>query len=399
MQSSKATRPTMEPKKPEITRGVQPGDVGASQLRKWLAPIALFATALALRYIAGLGPEAVEQYYSRAVYLHLGRALSVINRYFPFSLGEALIIILPIAGLPFTLHIALGRLRRGERQVEIFLGGVRALLWLAGGGFMLFLLLWGFNYHRPPLGAGLSFTSREPDTAELEMIARRLIGEANSNYDRARGGRDWTERSISPIDRNETIRLLESAFRQEPLLGESARGGFGPPKPVMLSRAMTLIGLSGLFSPFTGEPNYNAEQPDCDLPYTIAHEMAHQRGYAREDEANFIAFLVCRRAAHPYLRYSGYLRSLRVLAALRPRIAPERYGEIVSALGAGPLADAQASAGFWQRGRSPRLSRMAERTNDAYLQANRVQSGIRNYGEVTALIIAFYLTYPADDAQ
>jgi hypothetical protein len=255
-------------------------------------------------------------------------------------------------------------------------------------------VLWGLNYQRPALGASLALTSREPELAELESISRRLILEVNRNYDEARGESDWSAQSRSPLDRGEMIRLLEAAYQQEALLGEAARGGFGPPKPVFFSRLMTRLGLSGIFSPFTGEPNYNAEQPDWDLPYTIAHEMAHQRGFAREDEANFIAFLVCRRAVHPYLRYSGYLRSLRVLSALQPQVAPERYAEIVASLGQGPLRDAQASAEFWRQGRSKRLSRAAERANNTYLQANRVRSGIRNYGEVTALIIGYYLTYP-----
>ncbi len=105
---------------------------------------------------------------------------------------------------------------------------------------------------------------------------------------------------------------------------------------------------SGVYSPFTGEPNYNAIQPDFDLPYVVAHEMAHQRGFAREDEANFIAFMVCTKAAHPYARYSGYLNALRVLSVLY-RIAPERYRETVATLGEGPRADLKARGRFWAR--------------------------------------------------
>src|ERR1043166_6917252 len=54
-----------------------------------------------------------------------------------------------------------------------------------------------------------------------------------------------------------------------------------PPKPVYFSGLMSRFGVSGVYSPFTGEPNYNTLQPDCDLPFAVAHEMAHQRGYAR----------------------------------------------------------------------------------------------------------------------
>jgi hypothetical protein len=367
--------------------------------RSWAAAAGLLLIAVLLQRAAGLVPEFVDQYYSRGVYYYLGRSLAFINRPIPFSLGETLLVFLPIAGLPVTLLFALRQLRRGAGGLDIFLGGLRALLWLAGGGFLLFLLLWGLNYQRPPLGQNLKLSAREPEISELESISQRLIAATNRNYMEARGTRNWSAQSELPIERAELYRLLEEAYTRETLLAEAARGGFGPPKPVFFSQIMTRFGISGIYSPLTGEANYNAEQPACDLPYTIAHEMAHQRGFAREDEANFIAFLICSKASHPYLRYSGALRGLRVLSALRPQVTPERYREIVTLLGAGPLQDARASAEFWERSRNRTLSNVAEQTNNAYLQANRVRSGIRNYGEVTALIIGYYLTYPPSETE
>jgi hypothetical protein len=154
---------------------------------------------------------------------------------------------------------------------------------------------------------------------------------------------------------------------------------------------MTWLSVSGIHTPFTGEANFNREQPDWDLPFTMAHEKAHQRGYAREDEASFIGFLVCISASDPFVRYSGYLHSLGVLSALRG-MAPGLYGETVRLLGEGPRADLRASSAFWNRYRSETLTRVASKTNDAYLRANRIQSGIRNYDEVTQLIVSYYLS-------
>src|SRR5438105_6884447 len=96
--------------------------------------------------------------------------------------------------------------------------------------------------------------------------------------------------------------------------------------------------------------------------------MAHQRGFAREDEANFIAFLVCTKASNAYVRYSGYLGALRVLGVLF-RVAPERYRETVAAFGEGPRADLRARAQFWARARrsargpSPNAARSEEHTS------------------------------------
>src|SRR5207237_4159011 len=83
----------------------------------------------------------------------------------------------------------------------------------------------------------------------------------------------------------------------------------GRPKEVVLSPLMSYLGIAGIFIPFTGEANVNATLPDCEIPFTACHELAHQRGYAREDEANYIAYRACR--AHPDrdFRYSGPFRA------------------------------------------------------------------------------------------
>jgi hypothetical protein len=117
--------------------------------------------------------------------------------------------------------------------------------------------------------------------------------------------------------------------------------------------------------------------------------MAHQRGYAREDEADFIAFLVCTKSSNPYVRYSGYLGALRVLGVLL-RVAPERYRDVVSALGDGPRADLRARAQFWARYEG-RLASLGQGVNHVYLKINGVRSGVRNYNEASALIVGYYL--------
>ena len=79
------------------------------------------------------------------------------------------------------------------------------------------------------------------------------------------------------------------------------------PKQVVLSEPWTYTHISGVYTFFTGEANVNINFPDYTIPYTCAHEMAHQRGISREDEANFIAFLICAESDDPYRRYSGFL--------------------------------------------------------------------------------------------
>jgi len=370
-----------------------------STLRRWrelVAPAALFCAALGLHALAGQNPEVVEHYYSRYFYLSVGREIAFVNKFFRFSLSEVLAVVV-LGGLTGGLIWQARRLYlRRVKAPDLVFSCVRGALWVAGAGVMLFLLVWGLNYQRQPLAQSLNLEPRAVSGDELEAISRTIVSEVNRNYEEGRDGRELGARGIVPLGRAELYEVIEASFRrQAPLLGEASGGGFGPPKPVYVSRLMSRFSISGMYSPFTGEPNYNAEQPASDLPFSIAHEMAHQRGYAREDDANFIAFLICINSSHPSVRYSGHLRSMSVLGVLA-RFAPRRYNEVVASLAPGPLADIQASSSFWVRPEG-HFNRATYGVTDAYLKINGVNSGLKNYNEVVRLIISYYLTRPAEE--
>jgi hypothetical protein len=357
---------------------------------RWLAPTLLLLLGFALQRVAHHNPRIVETYYSRSIYPAIARTFSLIGRLFPFSLAELLLVLLPIIGLGAVLIRTKKQLEAGLHGREIFASRTCEFVWILAVAFLLFQISFGLNYQRPPLASGLQLVDRRPGVAELETIATHIIAEANRNFSDSR-----LPSSRLPRERSQLFQALESSFQSNVLLGSAAEGGFASPKPVFISRALTKLGIAGIYSPFTGEPNFNREQPENEVPFSVAHEKAHQRGYAREDEASFIAFLVCTTSSDPFVRYSGYLRGLRVLAALRTAIPPEKYRAIVDQLDAGVRTDLQESAAFWQRSRSQRLSHAADRANDTYLKANSVRSGTANYGEVVALIIGYYLTYPS----
>jgi hypothetical protein len=375
----------------------EPGRIGAGARAWWrglLPPLCLLAAVSALQVFAGLNPGLVERYYSRGLFPFVTRAFSF-ARFSSYSLAEALLVVL-LAALALWLVLLARRLYVRRRQARsVLLSTLRTLLWSAGLAFALFMLVFGFNYQRQPLAETLQFERRDPTPAEIEAISREIIGGINRSYDESSPSVEGARGSRMPLSPAELYAVLEAAYRAEPLLGGAAGAGV-PPKPVYFSGLLSRFGMSGVYSPFTGEPNYNALQTDCDLPFAIAHEMAHQRGFAREDEANFIAFLVCTKASNPYVRYSGYLGALRVLGLLF-RIAPERYREVAAALGEGPRADLKARAQFWAR-YSGRLANFSQGVNHVYLRVNGVRSGVRNYNEAASLIVGYYLKQRADAA-
>ena len=363
------------------------GLMGRTCWRRLPAPLALLAAVFALQTLASFSPRLVEHYYSRGLFPLIARALSF-SKFVSFSLAEFLLALLLAALVAGCAWLARRLYVRRTEARALLLSALSTALWAAGLALALFMLVFGLNYQRQPLAESFQLEQRDPTAPEIVSISGDVVDGINRNYEESGAGIEAGRGSRIPLSIDELYAVLESAYESEPLL-RGASGARVQPKPVYFSGLMSRLGMSGVYSPFTGEPNYNSLQTDCDLPFNVAHEMAHQRGFAREDEANFIAFLVCTKASNAYVRYSGYLGALRVLGVLF-RVAPERYRETVAALGEGPRADLRARAQFWAR-YSGRLSQIGQGVNHVYLKVNGVRSGVRNYNEASALIVGYYL--------
>jgi len=350
----------------------------------WLLPFVIFACALLLRAAAKRAPAFTEYYYGRHIFPGIGHSLSFVNRIFGFSIGEVTVVLLIAFLVGATIYQALQVVQRQKRVRQVLRSDMLAALWALSLATLLFMLLWGLNYDRQPLSTSLALAKQTPTDEQFEVISRTIVNGVNTNYDASHG-----EACCASASRTELYAAVESAYQNAPLLSQRCGSGYAQPKPIRLSGIMSWLGISGVYMPWTGEANYNRMQPDFDLPYSIAHEKAHQCGVAREDEANFVAFLVCSNSSDPFVRYSGYLNALRVLDELGVS-APERYREVAAMLGQGPRADLKARADFWSRfeGRGVQVS---YRINNTYLRANNVPNGTRSYSEDVALIISYYL--------
>ncbi|MBQ7397658.1 MAG: DUF3810 domain-containing protein, partial [Clostridia bacterium] len=162
----------------------------------------------------------------------------------------------------------------------------------------------------------------------------------------------------------------------------------GRVKPVLISEAMSYMHITGVYSFFTGEANLNVNFPDYTLPFTAAHEMAHQRGIAREDEANFIAFLVCISSDDAYIRYSGYLNMYEYVASSLYSADPELYFEARGQLPMTVRYEMSAYSKFFDKYRDSVAGEVSGTINDLYLKGNGTE-GTRSYGLVVDLAVAY----------
>ncbi len=371
------------------------GDGGSFTTRRqyWRAIVWLLIS-LGVQAVASMMSEEVESYYSQFIFYYVARGLSSVNKFLPnLALGEIFFVLLVIWFISWCFWYMRRSWRRETRFLDVIKVFFLQLLWVMSILLPIFLALWGLNYQRLPLAETLQFDRRPARAGELEAIGLQIVSGVNSNYEQARGTRDWPTASSLPISRDTLFKAIERSFQQETLFGSASQGEFSNPKPLYLSRLTNWMGVSGFYMAFTGEVTFNDQIPASDLPMVIAHHKAHQRGWAKEDEANFIAYLVCINSTEPYVRYSGYLHGLKVLETLA-KVNVDRYNGLLSDIREGPRKDLNARAEFWDSVKNSFLGAVARRTFSGYLRANRVHGGIKNFDEDVALIIGFYLKYP-----
>jgi len=153
---------------------------------------------------------------------------------------------------------------------------------------------------------------------------------------------------------------------------------------------MTYTHISGVYTMFTGEANINVNYPDYVIPYTAAHELAHQRGIARENEANFVAFLVCLESEDPYIRYSGYLNMYEYVASALYSASPAYYSQVLASLDMRVRYEMIAYSEFFDRYRENVVAEVSEAVNNSYLVIQGTE-GTKSYGMVVDLAVAYLL--------
>ena len=154
---------------------------------------------------------------------------------------------------------------------------------------------------------------------------------------------------------------------------------------------MTYTHISGVYSFFTGEANINVNYPDFIVPFTMAHEMSHQRGIAREEEANMVAFLVCLNSNNPYVRYSGLSNVLSYVNSALYRADKELYKRFRNYYYPSELAkENSAYSLFFDKYRENVANNVTNAVNNSFLQSQGQSQGTKSYGLVVDLTVSYY---------
>lgn len=333
---------------------------------------------IGIRILSGY-PLFVEEWYSHTIYPQISRIMRFSLSFIPFSLGDflyAAFVILLIRWIAIRIQT---RFRNPRPWIVEALATLSVI-------YACFHIFWGFNYYRVPLHQALEI-DHDYTTEELILLTETLIKKSNEIQLEITGN-DTLKVEI-PYSKNElfdkTIEGYGSLSKDFPELtynGECL-------KRSLYSIPLTYMGFNGYLNPLTNEAQVNTIILPYKIPTTASHEIGHQLGFAKENEANFIACLATMNHPDRLFRYSGFTFALRYCLGELYHRDPEKTKELTETINIGILKNYREVDSFWLKHQNP-FEPLFQATYNRFLIVNNQADGMRSYNYVVALLVNYF---------
>ena len=354
----------------------------AAAHRGALLALAGAVLALVLFWLAR-SSRPVMNFWVDRVSMPVKRGLGAVTNPLPFSVCEAGATVL-ILGALVLLGRAIWHAAHGHPAAL----GAWALhlavlvLW----GYVGVCALWGTQYYAESFAekAGMEVpgVSAEQLTAVTRYFAQQVAACADTV---SRDEQGWFAVSREEIF-SQTAGLYDGLTERWPFLAGPERKA----KPAFYSRLMSAWGFTGYLCPLTGESTLNVDCPEVFLPVTIAHEFAHQRGVAAEQEANFVGIMASITSGRADYVYSGWLYGYLHLSNALYRVDPAAASASMAGLPETALADFAQNNAYWASWEGP-IQDVGESVYNAFLESYGQTLGMQSYGACVDLLVEEFL--------
>lgn len=351
--------------------------------KAWAAVLAV----VILIKIFSVFPHAVEKYYSNAVYPFISRTLRLLFGWLPFSVGDILYAVTAV-WLLVKLFRFIKTIVKQKANPPFWWNAIRWISFYSLLVYAVFNILWGLNYNRLGTAYLMHLQMKPYTTGELDTVMHLIVQRLDSTNEKAVQTRDrHLQKSVLFGEAYHDYQIAKPLY---PHLSYSTKSV----KPSLFSYLGDYMGYTGYYNPFTGEAQVNTTVPVFVQPFTTCHEMGHQLGYAKENEANFAGYLSGKLSRDPAFTYSVYfdlynygIRELYVrdstLALTLSKQKPLQVKKDIIAL-----------QQFYDRYENP-IEPYIRKLYSQYLKANQQPSGMKTYSEVMAFLVAYYKKYGA----
>ncbi|MEY8758838.1 DUF3810 domain-containing protein [Chryseobacterium tongliaoense] len=219
----------------------------------------------------------------------------------PFSFGDVIYV---LAGF-FCLYCLIGCFKKKSRNSSLI-----SLLLFINIFYFTYQIFWGMLYFQTPIIKKLS-NQEEPSLDKAKKLALRYLEKCKTTRQLVKEDHKgvFVISDLSSVQKE----ILSKQQKLPGYISEKKAPQINSFKPSLFKNVMSFTGILGYYNPFTGESQYNSELPSSFIPFTLAHESSHQLGFAREQEANFVGFLIGVDSQNLELRYSTEYFTLKSL--------------------------------------------------------------------------------------
>ena len=327
-------------------------------------------------------PSWVEKNYSNNIYAGFSHFLRGLFGWIPFSLGDMLYLgaILWVVWKVIKLFKLL--ITRRISWLWIKKEGVK-ILFISLIIYIIFNLFWGLNYNRQGIAGQLNLQVMKADTAELKQLQFLLLQKVNES-------KQALVNFPTPYPTTKQMfTRAANCYRQVEKVYPFLHYNRSSVKSSLYGWWGNYLGFTGYYDPFTGEAQVNTTVPAFIQPYTTCHEIAHQLGYAKEEEANFVGYLAVMASNDTLFHYSAYLdlfvytnREVYFIdSSAAKRAAMQLSPEVKK--------DIKEWREFLHRHKNP-FEPVIQWIYGNYLRANKQPHGMSSYNEVVIDLIAYY---------
>ena len=295
----------------------------------------------------------------------LHRALSQASARLPFSLAELLIGLAAISLIVYIIFITLA-----SAGLAVYAG---------------FCLLWGVYYYGDDFAAQSGLKSEPVSVQELQTVTAWFAGLCNEYA----GQVPRDENGVCAADRAEVLRRSDEVYAEAEKRFPCMEGPAIRAKGIFFSRLLSYTDFTGFFFPFTAEANVNTDFPPALFAATVAHELAHQRGVAKEQEANFCAVMASLLYGDPVYCYSACLLACTHLGSALRGADPAAWEEIRSTLSEPVVRDLAAERAYWKQFETP-VQTVSNTVYEGFLHSYDQELGLKSYGACVDLLVRYY---------
>ncbi len=146
-------------------------------------------------------------------------------------------------------------------------------------------------------------------------------------------------------------------------------GDYTPVKRLGWAGLYSALGKSGITVALTGESAVNPNIPQQGIPFAMAHEMAHRLCIARNDEADFSAFLACADNDSLEYQYSGYMMAYRFCIVALESVDTSAAETVKSGASETLAADIEAYDRYFDENRDEQMTMLVTTVTDTYADA------------------------------